>query len=190
MQRLLLAGVEASGGFVEQQHGGIGRQRACDLDQALMAIAEARDRLVGAVPQPDEVERGAGAAPQRVACRARSARCHPVRRRRRRSPARSSTGTGECSGTCARGRRWCACARAGGDVDAVDENLRRGRAIEAGHDIERRRLAAAVGADQRMHSAAPHLKSTPSTALRPPKCLHRPLTSSAHRRAGIGAGAA
>ena len=43
-----------------------------------------------------------------------------------------------------------------GHVDAVDEDCARGRAIEAGDDVERRRLAAAVGADQRMHAAAPH----------------------------------
>ena len=65
VQRLLLAGVEARGGFVEQQHGRVRRQRAGDLDQALMAVGEARNGLVGAVPEPDEIERGAGAALQR-----------------------------------------------------------------------------------------------------------------------------
>ena len=66
VQRLLLAGVEARGGFVEQQHRRVGRERARDLDQALMAVGEARNGLVGAAPQPDEVERGAGAALQRA----------------------------------------------------------------------------------------------------------------------------
>ena len=45
-----------------------------------------------------------------------------------------------------------------GHVDAVDEDFARGRAIEPGHDIERRCLAAAVRADQGMHAPAPHLK--------------------------------
>jgi hypothetical protein len=39
---------------------------ARDLDQALMAIAEARSRLVGAMAQSNEIERGASAPPKRI----------------------------------------------------------------------------------------------------------------------------
>ena len=65
VQRLLFAGVEAGGGLVEQQDRGVRRQRARDLDETLMAITEACDRLV-AVAQPDEVERSARAPAERV----------------------------------------------------------------------------------------------------------------------------
>src|SRR3984885_11372735 len=67
MERFLLAQVEACRRFVEQQHRGIGGERASNLNQALMAIAEAGDRLVGALPQSNEIERGARASPERVA---------------------------------------------------------------------------------------------------------------------------
>ena len=157
VQRLLLAGIEARGGFVEQQHRRVGGQRAGDLDQPLMAVAEARDRLVGAVAQADEIERGAGAAAQRAVARRRPARCRRARRRSRRSRARSSSGTGGCSGTCARARRLVRlCAGSAVTSTPSTKIAPARRAIEAGDDVERRRLAAAVRADQRMHLAAPH----------------------------------
>src|ERR1700733_1505939 len=66
VERFLLTQVEACRRFVEQQHRGIGGERASNLDQALMAIAEAGDRLVGAMLQSDEIERGASASPKRI----------------------------------------------------------------------------------------------------------------------------
>ena len=54
----LLGRVEAGRGLVEQQQRRVGGERTGNLDQPLMAVGEARDQLVGAAAQSDEVERG------------------------------------------------------------------------------------------------------------------------------------
>ena len=51
-KRLLLGGVEAGGGLVEQQHGRVGGKRPRDLDQALVAIAERRHFSLARAPSP------------------------------------------------------------------------------------------------------------------------------------------
>ena len=188
VQRPLLARIEAGRRLVEQQHRRIGGQRARDLDQALMAVAEARDRLAARGPRARR-NRARRWARRRNAVGAwpRPARCRRVRRRSRHFRARSSSGTAGCSGTCARGRRRCACARGRrGHVDAVDENRARRRAIKPGDDIERRRLAAAVRADQRMHAAAPHLKIDAVDRLQAAEILGEPSDLQRDRSAGIG----
>jgi hypothetical protein len=70
-------------------------------------------------------------------------------------------------------------------VDAVDENLARGRSIEPGHNIDHSCLAAAVGAYERMRPAAPHLKIDSVDRFEPTEMLAQASDLQRHRRAGI-----
>ena len=187
VQRLLFAGVKAGGGLVEQQDRGVRRQRARDLDETLMAITEARDRLVGAA-RPARRSRARRArvdgARRVTACDERIAAAfgadHDIfQRGHRAEQANVLERAREASdGALVRGER--------GHVDAVDENCARRRTIEPGHHIERRRLSAAVRADQPMQAAAPHLKIDSVDGHQPAEILGEAPDLERDGRARIG----
>ena len=181
-----LAGIEARGRLVEQQHGRIGRQSAGKFDQALVPIAEARDRLARARSEPDKIECGLGAPPQRRgACGdervafAFGADDDIFERSHRAEQPDVLEGAREAEG-------GALVRRQAGHFDAVDENRARIGAVEPGDDIERRCLAAPVGADQRMHAAAAHLKIDAVDRLQAAKILDETAHLERGRSAGIG----
>ena len=51
-----LAGVHTGSGFIQQNHGRIGRQRPDDLQPALNAIGQASRLLVGMFRKPHEIQ--------------------------------------------------------------------------------------------------------------------------------------
>src|SRR3984885_13915710 len=123
-----------------------------------MAIAEARNSLVDAMPQSDKIERGASAQPKPVAS-ALDERIagslgadHDIFQRRHRAEQTNVLERAREAGNRTFMRREHR------HVDAVDRDRAGGRTVESSDDIEHGCLAAAVGADQGMHATAPHLK--------------------------------
>ena len=113
-QLLLLGLIQAGTGLVQQQQLGMSRQRACNLDQALMAVRQIADDHVARDPRcrrtrSADMARVANASSpgcDRVAV-ALGADHHVLQRRH-------ASGTGGCSGTCGPcpGRRACAASSA------------------------------------------------------------------------------
>ena len=118
----------------------LGRQRAGDLQAALVAVGQVPGESSRAALEPDEVEQLARAR----SCACSSSRTTPggrriarpagrleprVHARPARSPARSCCRTGGCSGRCGRCRARDHLVRLrAGDVAAVEDDLARGRA--------------------------------------------------------------
>ena len=156
---------------------GLAGERARDLDQALVAVGEAGDQFVGARRRGRRRSAPPSPAPSSAAAPlGRSAYCPAARRR---SSTFSSAVIERNSRMFWKVRpspaavRWC--GGIVGDVGAVEHDLAGGRRVQARQHVERRGLARAVRPDQRMDAAAPAPSiSTPSTALRPPKCFARP----------------
>ena len=184
--------VQAGGRLVEQQQLRLGGQRARDLQPLERAVGHRVGR---------RVDRSAPRPTRRISARARR---RGTRARRARSAGRRSS----AGSSAQRSRRWrpvitfssalmlkntcrfwnvrpmpAAAQRCGGwpvrsrppSADAAGV----GR-VDAGHQVEQRRLAGAVGADDRMHRAAPAPRTTGRRwRARRRSALDRPLDDAA-----------
>jgi len=153
----LFGRVEAGRGLVEQQQRRIGGERAGNLNQALMAVGEARDQFVGTRAEADEGERlhralgqrGIAALADHGVAATLGADLDVFERGHRAEQADVLERAAEAGGGA---QMW----RLVGDVGAVEYDPARSRLVETGEHVQRRGLAGAVGSDQRMHAAAPH----------------------------------
>ena len=158
-QRAGLLRVHPGGRLVEQQQLGLGRQRARDLQPALIAVGAGcaptprpcrsgrrSEQLARPLARPRVSSRRTAACAARRRARSTSAAraCRPARSR-----ARSSSGTAGCSGRCAR------CPAAVIEVRPARPVMSRrrsgsapGRRVQPGEHVEERGLAGAVRADQ------------------------------------------
>ena len=206
LRRLLR--VHAGGRLVEQQQLGLGRQRPRDLHPALVAVGEV-DRRAGrcrSLAQAD-VARAARAPCSRAVAllAARPAAGGGSSRTARPSCARAGRPSRSRPPSSSPNRRmfWnvratpSAVIRSGpraGDVAGRRSVIRPdGRLVEAGEHVEERRLAGAVGPDDRDDRAlAGSSNETSSTATRPPKtfvtCSPRRISGGRRRRRGCGCG--
>ena len=158
MKLELFGRVQTGRGFVEQQQGRIGGERARNLDQPLMAVREARDQFVGAAAEADEGQRLHRALGQRgVTARADhrvagtlGADLDVFQRRHRAEQA-------DILERPSQSRRGALMRRHVGDVGAIEHDLARCRLVETRQHVERRGLARTIRPDQRMNAAAPHL---------------------------------
>ena len=155
---------------------GLGRERARDLEPALVAVRRgACARSLARVRDADVVEqlvaRAARSPLPRRAC-ARRARSRRTRRRAcaragRSSRSRARTGwrRGGCSGTCARCRaRRPRCGFRPVERRAVEHERAAVGRVDAGEHVEERRLARAVRADQAVDLAAADREARRRTA--------------------------
>ena len=180
---------QAAGRLVEQDEARPHRQAAGDLEEALLGMRE----QVGAPPQ-DMAEADAVQQLDRARRAARGPRA-PTQGRPNavaRKPARasgqppsmalSSTGSvGSRRGfwkVRAMPRRERCWHRGGRQVFAVEADPAAVRLVVAGEEVEQRRLAAAVRADQAVHFAGAQLQRDASSAWMPPKCLPMSFASS------------
>ena len=142
-QALRLGLVHAGGGLVEQKEGRRRRERAGDLDAALVAIAEAAGEVVGAAGEAELGEQPVGEPACRrppEALRDR-ARLDVLAHAQMAEQAHDLEGAGDAArGDLAR--------RQAGDVGAVAQHAAVLRCYLPGDDVDQRRLAGAVGADQ------------------------------------------
>ena len=165
-QRLLFQIAQTGGRFIEQQQAGIGRQRAGDLDDALLPQGQTAGGIEQMLAQTDPLD-----LPCRLGQQARllgalemqsRRRAHPAgrasARQWRHSPARSSPAAGAHAGRCGS----CPAGRCGathrpstrspkkthfaggGRIDAGDQ-------IEQGATCRRRSVRSAQGSRRRRH---------------------------------------
>ena len=154
----LFAGIQPGGGFIEQQQGRIGGERARDLDQPLMAIGKAGDQLVGPRPQPDKGQRRHRTLRQRITAagagqgiaRPLGADHHVLQRGHRAEQPDILKRPPQPRGGPQMRRHV-------GDVGAVEHHLAGGGLVEAGQHVQRRGLAGTVRPDQGMDTAPPDL---------------------------------
>ena len=173
-QRLLLRGVHAGGGLVEQQEARRAwRARARSRAGAARRRAASRRAASAKRSSPSRARSCAGAlvelaprgarqpaAAQHVAQPASAAR-RPARRARCR--ARSARGRGGCSGTCARRRARRSGAGSRPPISRPSKRTRAlGRRVDAGDHVEGGGLAGAVRADQRDERARLHARGRSS----------------------------
>ena len=176
-QRVRLGLVHAGGRLVQKEEARATRERAGDLDAALLAVRERRRQALAVGSEP---ESASAAGPRRRACSPRP------RHRPRRSRAPS----------CRANSRICWNVRPDAEPG---EHVRRcpvafarrphaagRRPQHAARDVQRGRLAAAVGADQ-ADDLALRAQETSSSARTPRNCLTMPSATIA---AGLSAVAA
>ena len=147
LERLVdLGRVEAGIDLVEHEQAGFHGEALGELQTLAPRERQRRRRPVGDVSEAGEFQVLA-----RVACASRDAAraARQTARRRRRSPAPSSSGTAARSGTCARGPSraiWCGRWRV--MSLAVEAHAAAVGRMHAGDHIDERGLAGAVRADQ------------------------------------------
>ena len=187
-QRRLLQMAQARGRLVEQQEPRIERQRAGDLDEALLAERAGFRRAStygrqGRCAQADGRLRRAGGFPRRGRAAGYSTAVRPCRAHARRAPTFSMTLISGMSLTCWKVRampRAAMLARLGiADRAAVEQDVAGGQRQHAGDQVEDGALARAVRADQPDDLALLATeRSTALTATSPPKRLRAPQTLS------------
>ena len=155
-QELPLAAREPGGGLVEHQQLRLGGERHGERDLPMLAV---RERSPTSSPSLCRDGDPAGGVARALADRASlPGQDHRPQvtafdaddRRGRCCPRRSGRGTAATAGTCARARAWPG-TRAGSCVTSSPEELDRARRRRevAGDDVEERRLAGAVRAEDR-----------------------------------------
>ena len=163
-ERLLLGGVEPGGRLVEEEHLRLGGQGPGDLEAPLVAVGQVPGRLAGAVGDADELEQARGLALARVAPRGSSA--GPLSERaaarswrggRRRPTMMFSTDVMFGNSRMfwkvrATPASVMSCGLPADDAGAVEHDLARRSAVDAGDAVEQRRLAGTVRADDARRS--------------------------------------
>ena len=159
-----LLAVHAGCGLVEQQQLRLRRQRARELQPALLAEGQVRRELVLLVGEPAELERARRSRRARPTGRRASARgsrgAHGPRERSAPPTGSATPRAGRragCSGRCARCRAAAVCGWAGlRKLSPLKANFTRGDGNRPGDHIHGGALARAVGADQADDLALAH----------------------------------
>ena len=189
-QRQLLGGVHPGRRLVQRKQLRVGRQRARNLEAALVAVGEVSRQEVGVAARCRRSRAvPARVRPDRASPRACCAGCAASRRARRRCVRTCRPTITFSSAVMSANRRmfWnvrampasatsCGCGR---PRPAVELETARVRRVQAGDHVEERGLARAVGADQavdlrRGGSSTP----TSASACRPPNRLLTPWHAS------------
>ena len=180
--------VDAGRHLVEQHHLGIDHHGAAELEQLLLAAGEIAGELVLDVRRASRKSMTSLAFCRTSRSRARDrARREPGARAGSRPAGRPAPPSGSRAPSCwrihARSGRCAACRGAnsswgGSPVTSWPSKMicaAVGRDV-AGDEVEQRRFAGAVRADQPGDRAAGMSTETPSTARMPPKCMWRSST--------------
>src|SRR5581483_5393926 len=120
-----------------------------------LALGEPRDVLRGALPEPDRLERREGGSLRAAAAAQLQAELDVLERGEVRHEPRLLADVRDRAAPQLRSRGPVE----GGEADAVDRHLAGVRQLEAGEQVQERRLAGAGGAGERVEAAAAQLEA-------------------------------